>query len=165
MELGQKVKLAVSIFLAVLLGLAGVAAYLYFFGSFRISQSPVIKNKASLERYLDVSGLFPKPLKTTPQYGSVPVTRLAIVPQTKFVVTGDCVSGRAGSDGLFCFDEVVQNGHMSINIYPNPQSEATGKDKLLNLGVLAILESRFGISPDKKNVFVDHGEDNLIFIW
>lgn len=141
---------------------------MYFFGSFRISKSPVIKNEAFLKQYLGTEGMFPRFLKTSPEYGSKNIYRLSIIPQTKWVRTDDCVSDKIGSDPVFCFDESVQKGQMIINIYPNMdvlQTEPKTKDRFLNLNLLAILETRFGINPNKKNPVLDNGEVNFIFKW
>ena len=123
----------IGIFLLALLGGATVLAYLYFFDSFRIAKSPIIKNETLLKQYLGVTEIFPKPISG--------IRLLSFVPQKNFKETDDCISDKPGPILVFCFDEIIKNGKMTINIYPNAAAISERKsgevNKLLNLNLVS----------------------------
>lgn len=154
--------------LSVLLALFSlVLVGVYCFG-FKIVGSSIIKNERALEEYLGVGGGFQRSLKTTKENGSRLVNRLRFLPQNEFKLTDNCIQSRSSKNPFFCFEEKTQNGQMIIKIFPNEQviqEFPKEKDRLLNLNLLGILESSFGIASDRKNIIVDHGEDGFIFTW
>lgn len=140
----------------------------YYCLNFWIVGSSVIKNSDSLRSYLGVEGKFPGPLKITGEGGSALVNRLRFLPQNEFKQTNECIRSRSSIDPFFCFEEKTSFGVMTIKIYPNEQVVSAfpkEKDRLLNLNILGILELRYGVAPERKNMFVDKGEDNYIFKW
>jgi len=141
---------------------------IYYNFSFKIVSSPIIKNEIPLKEYLGVRGVFPRTLKTTKESGSKLVSRLRFLPQNVFKRTDNCIQSRSSENPFFCFEEKTENGEMTIKIFPNNQvvgEFSKEKDRLLNLNLLGILESRFGIDSDRKNIIVDHGENSFIFKW
>lgn len=149
----------IGIFLFTLAAAAGTIGYLYL-SSFKIASSPLIKNEASLRQYLGAAETFPKQIKG--------IRRLSFTAQNTFRKTDDCISDKDQADPIFCFDETWQNGALNINIYPNTdfyRKHSETIDRLLNFSLLTILETRLGINSDKKNLYVDNGEENFIFKW
>lgn len=139
--------------------LAGAGYQLYlnrFTNRFTIAPSPMIKNEAKLKEYLGAGGSFP--LKS-----------LAIIPQNTWKMTSDCIAESRDKERIFCLEEFVDNAKMVINIYPNQDQIALTKpetrDRLLNLLIISVFETRFGLNPETKNPIVDKGSGGFIFQW
>lgn len=161
----------VFIILAVILGLAAGIAYTYFFQSFRIIKSPLIKNETALKEYLGLSPFFPKPLRYKTESGQlVNINSLSFVRLSKWKKTNDCIGPGGSGTLLFCFEEIRKKTHVSINIYSNQngiaQADPKRVDELLNFNLLTILENRFSISQDKRKLILGRsGSEGGVFGW
>lgn len=151
-----------------LVGLAGGATYFYFFGT-RISKSPLVKNETKLSQYLGIDGTLPKLLKYKTDNGQyLEVISIKFARHNQWKETDDCI-GTRGKERIFCFDESLSNGQLIINIYPNltqiSQTDSETVNRLLNFNLLTILESRFGISPDKRRLILGANDMGEIYKW
>ena len=117
---------------------------------------------------MGVKDTFSNPLTTASEYGSVKVRRLVFAPRSIFSRTQDCVASGTGPNALFCFDEKLENGKLTIYIYPNEEEirlKEKDEERLLNYGLLMILEKYFGLTPENRSLYLDHGEETYIFKW
>ena len=149
----------IFLFIVVFGVLAGAGYQLYvsrFTNRFTIAPSRIIKNEARLKEYLGAGGNFP--LKS-----------LVIIPQNIWRKTTDCIAEARDKDRIFCLEEFVDSGKMTINIYPNQDQIALTKpetaDRLLNLLIISIFETRFGLDPKAKNLILDKGNGGYLFKW
>jgi hypothetical protein len=108
--------------------------YVKYFCPARTTQKPIEKNEASLRPYLS-SG-------TTKPEQSVSVVR-----QNSWKETTNCVAEGRGKERLFCVEDAVINGVLTVTVYPNQtQIAATDPEKVdwyLNYLIMSVLEKRF----------------------
>ncbi len=168
MNIGRTALLATSFVLVLLVGLAGGAVYTYFFST-RISKSPLVKNEAKLKQYLGLNEFFPKLLKYKTDNGQyLKVSSIIFLPYNEWKETDNCI-GTRGSERIFCFDESLHNGQITITVYPNLnqifQTDPEIVNRSLNFNLLTILETRFGISQNKGRLIMDADGKGEVFKW
>lgn len=168
MNIGRTALIIVSFILILSVGLAGGAAYVYFFNT-SIIKSPLVKNETKLKEYLGIDGVFSKLLKYKTDSGRyIKVSLIMFFPYNEWKETNNC-TGTRGSERIFCFDEFLNNGQMTINIYPNLnqilQEDPETVNRLLNLNILVIFENRLGINPSKKKLILTENTNDFVFIW
>lgn len=147
----------IIIFLSVAgFGVLAGAGYQLYLNRFTIAPSRIIKNEARLKEYLGAGGSFP-------------AKSLAIIPQDIWRATPECIAESMDKERIFCVEETLSNGEMTVNIYPNTDQIALTKpeirDRLLNLLIISVFETRFGLKPEAKNPIVDKGNGGYIFQW
>ncbi|MFH1635022.1 MAG: hypothetical protein ABIG63_13590 [Chloroflexota bacterium] len=100
---------------------------------------------------------------------TLPIKSLLIIPQNTWKVTTNCIAESRGKERVFCLEEFVDNGKMTINIYPNVDqialTEQEKLDRLLNLLIISVFEKHFSLEPETKNQILDHGSEGFIFKW
>lgn len=150
----------IGTFIFILLAGTAILGYLYL-SSFKIANSSVIRNEALLNQFLGTSETFPQPVNG--------IRLLSIVPQTTFKQTDDCISDKPKTDPVFCFDSLLKNGKLTINIYPNQAAIAQRTpeqiNRLLNLNLTQILESDFKINSNKRELILGPQGEGEAFKW
>ena len=147
----------VFIFITVLGVLLG-AGYQFYLNRSRltVSPSPIIKDETKLKEYLGAGG-------------SYPLKSLFIIPQNIWRATSDCIAESRDKDRIFCVQESMNDGELTVEIYPNMEQIALTKpetrDRLLNLLIISVFETRFGLKPEAKNPILDNGSGGFIFKW
>lgn len=168
MNIGRTALIIASFVLVLSVGLAGGAAYAYFFNT-SIIKSPLVKNETKLKEYLGIYGIFSKLLQYKAGNGQyLKVSSIMFAHHNEWKETDNC-TGTRGSERIFCFDESLNNEQMTINVYPNmsqiSQTDTGTVNRLLNLNILTILEERLSISPDKKSIILTENQSDFAFIW
>lgn len=137
-------------------GILAGTAYEKYFRSLSIVSNPIIKNKLSLEKYLTAGGTLPE-------------KSVSIVRQNTWKKTDNCTSEARDKEGIFCVEDFVSNGVLTIKVYPNENQIASTDPKtvnrILNLLIISVFEKRFSLDSKAKNTVVDYGEENYIFKW
>lgn len=170
MNINRNAIVVICLVLVFLVGVVGAEAYLYFFNfNTKIIKSSLIANEIKLKQYLGINGVLPKPLKYKTDNGQyLKVSSITFLAHSEWKETDDCI-GQRGSEKIFCFDESLNNGQMTIDVYPNPsqilQTDPEVVNRLLNFNLLTILETRFGISQDKGRLIMGADGKGEAFKW
>lgn len=156
MRVVAAVKYIIIFLLIAVVGVLIGAAYQKYFRSPSVVPNPIVKNQSNLENYLTAGGTLPK-------------KSISIVRQNTWKETTNCTAEARDKERIFCVEDFMSNGVLTVNVYPNVSQIALTDpktvDRLLNLLILSVFETRFSLDPKAKNPVVDYGEENYIFKW
>ena len=156
MVLKTALKYLLGVLLLGLLGFLGGAGNQYFFVRVKVVKTPLVANETKLNQYL----------KTEKGDG---INSFEVLRQNSFKKTDNCVAPAIDAELLFCFEKKMNDGKLTINVYPNQEVINTFDsqivNRLLNLNILMILENRFGIDPERKGIILTENQNDFAFRW
>ena len=156
MRVASAVKYTIIYLFIVAFGVLAGAAYQKYFRRPTVTSSPLIKNQSGLKNYLTAGGTLPE-------------KSVSVIRQDTWKVTNNCTAEARDKERIFCVEDFMNNGVLTVNVYPNASqiilTDPAKVDRLLNLLIISVFERRFNLDPKAKNPILDNGSGGYIFKW